>query len=55
MSFIQDFTYTQKLISPITESGQKKSLADLMAELSTPVLKAGEFKFLLAINYPEDT
>ncbi|KAH8281283.1 hypothetical protein KR018_007919 [Drosophila ironensis] len=35
-----DFTYTQKLVSPIFEGGQKKSLADLMAELSTPVRKA---------------
>ncbi|KAH8421416.1 hypothetical protein KR009_006366 [Drosophila setifemur] len=35
-----DFTYTQKLISPIHEGGQKKSLSDLMAELSTPVRKA---------------
>ncbi|KAH8343376.1 hypothetical protein KR059_009441, partial [Drosophila kikkawai] len=35
-----DFTYTQKLISPIGEGGHKKSLADLMAELSTPVRKA---------------
>lgn len=33
----------QKLISPLSESGQKKTLADLMAELSTPVRKAGEY------------
>jgi len=32
----------QKLISPLSESGQKKNLSDLMAELSTPVRKAGE-------------
>ncbi|KAH8411214.1 hypothetical protein KR215_000337 [Drosophila sulfurigaster] len=39
-----DFTYMQKLISPLSESGQKKNLSDLMAELSTPVRKAVGFR-----------
>ncbi|KAH8395692.1 hypothetical protein KR222_009521 [Zaprionus bogoriensis] len=42
--FDDDFTYVQKLISPLSESGQKKNLADLMAELSTPVRRAVGFR-----------
>lgn len=34
------YSYLQKLISPYTEKGQKKSLKDLLAEFSTPVKQA---------------
>ncbi|CRK97994.1 CLUMA_CG011363, isoform A [Clunio marinus] len=33
-------TYIQKLIVPITETGQKKTLQDLLSEFSTPARKA---------------
>lgn len=44
VSFAQDGsgTYFQKLIAPLTEKGQKKTLQDLLAEFSTPVRKAGK-------------
>ena len=37
----QDGSYLQKLIAPLTEKGQKKTLQDLLSEFSTPVRKAG--------------
>lgn len=40
--FSQDGTYFQKLITPLTEKGQKKTLQDLLSEFSTPVQKAGK-------------
>ena len=42
ISHAQDGTYFQKLIAPLTEKGQKKTLQDLLSEFSTPVRKAGK-------------
>ncbi|XP_005186612.1 autophagy protein 5 [Musca domestica] len=36
----EDGTYIQKLVSPLTESGKKKTVKDLLDELSTPKRKA---------------
>lgn len=41
--YFQDGTYTQKLIPPLTEAGQKRTLEDLLEDFSTPVRKAGNF------------
>jgi hypothetical protein len=38
----QDGSYLQKLIAPLTEKGQKKTLQDLLSDFSTPVRKAGK-------------
>ncbi|KAL1380265.1 hypothetical protein pipiens_014335 [Culex pipiens pipiens] len=35
-----DGTYQQKLVAPGTESGQKRTLQDLLEDFSTPVRKA---------------
>lgn len=38
--FKQDgYSYLQKLITPLTEKGQRKTLKDLLDEFSTPVKK----------------
>uniref|UniRef100_A0A1I8PKD9 Autophagy protein 5 n=1 Tax=Stomoxys calcitrans TaxID=35570 RepID=A0A1I8PKD9_STOCA len=36
----EDGTFTQQLISPLAESGKKKTVSDLLEELSTPDRKA---------------
>jgi autophagy-related protein 5 len=36
------YSYLQKLITPLTEKGQKKTVRDLLAEFSTPVREAGK-------------
>lgn len=38
---LQDGTYMQKLIQPITDAGQKRTVQDLLADFTTPVRKAG--------------
>lgn len=38
--YYDDTNYTQKLISPLTENGTKKTLKDLLAEVSTSTKKA---------------
>ncbi len=38
---LQDGTYLQKLIQPMTDKGQKRTLQDLLNDFSTPVRKAG--------------
>lgn len=41
---IQDGTYLQKLIQPTTDSGQKRTVQDLLDDFGTPgVRKAGKF------------
>ncbi|KAI9590393.1 autophagy protein 5 [Glossina fuscipes] len=40
----EDSAYMQKLISPLTETGQKKTLHDLLIEISTPVRNAVGFR-----------
>lgn len=36
----------QKLIQPITDAGQKRTVLDLLADFTTPVRKAGTFTTL---------
>lgn len=40
---LQDGTYMQKLIQPITDAGQKRTVQDLLADFTTPVRKAGTY------------
>lgn len=42
-AFAQDGTYIQKLIQPITDAGQKRTVQDLLADFTTPVRKAGTY------------
>jgi len=49
-----DGTYFQKLITPTTEKGQKRTILDLLSEFSTPVRKAVGAKSH-GISIPLDT
>ncbi len=40
--YLQDGTYLQKLIQPTTDSGQKRTVQDLLDDFGTPVRKAGK-------------
>ncbi|KAM7342453.1 autophagy protein 5 [Cochliomyia hominivorax] len=52
--YYDDTNYTQKLVSPVTESGTKKTIRDLLTELSTPTKKAIGIR-THGINIHEDT
>lgn len=41
ISFFQDGTYFQKLITPNTATGQKKTFQNLLEEFSNPAKRAG--------------
>lgn len=48
---LQDGTYLQKLIQPISDAGQKRTVQDLLGDFTTPVRKAGNFLLLLTYLY----
>lgn len=39
----QDGTYLQKLIQPIGDAGQKRTVQDLLDDFTSPVRKAGMY------------
>ncbi|XP_050090639.1 autophagy protein 5 [Anopheles aquasalis] len=50
----EDGTYQQKLVAPSTETGQKRTLQDLLDDFSTPVRKAVEAR-THGVSVPEST
>lgn len=51
---LQDGTYTQKLISPINETGQRRNLHEMLEEISNTEKQAGKYKtkiFMTLKNY----
>lgn len=45
------YSYLQKLITPLTEKGQRKTLKDLLVEFSTPVRTAGNTLFSFSLIF----
>lgn len=46
------YSYLQKLITPLNDKGQRKTLKDLLEDFSTPVRKAGKTRTHISLSLP---